>query len=70
MHYAPPSLPPFALRCIFALKVRCEGQEMRVSVRGMFFLLSKNHAIIPNEDYIIKLVRTKCSQQTNRFTES
>ena len=34
------------------------------------FLLSKNHAIIPNEDYIIKLVRTNCSQQTNRFTES
>ena len=43
---------------------------MRVSVKGMFFLLSKNHAIIPNEAYIIKLVRTNCSQQTNRFTES
>ena len=38
---APPSLPPFALRCIFALKVRCEGQEMRVSVKGMFFTVEE-----------------------------
>ena len=37
----PPSLPPFALGCIFALKVRCEGKEMRVSVKGMFFTVEE-----------------------------